>query len=197
MVAAVPEERETRRASRYDAVIATFVGLLAVCVAAYTAYMQRQQVRAMVWPILYFDSSNDPDIHWTLANKGVGPAIIRHVVVKVDGQPMTNWIQVVGKLVGPGEPHYSEADMSGRVLSAGESMVVFTPWGPDRKPIKYDPSNPVYEQVNKDRDRRLEVEISYCSTLGDCWTLRGGGEKKNSTVSIRNCPNPSANSFQQ
>jgi hypothetical protein len=44
--------------------------------------MQRQQVRAMVWPILEFDSSNAPDIHFTLANKGVGPAIIRNVIVR-------------------------------------------------------------------------------------------------------------------
>ena len=69
MIGAVPEERETRRASRYDAIIATLVGLCALCVSAYTAYVQRQQVRAAVWPILEFDSSNAP-IHFTLANKG-------------------------------------------------------------------------------------------------------------------------------
>jgi len=56
-----------RRASRYDAVIATLVGFCALCVSAYTAYVQRQQVRAAVWPILEFDSSNAPDIHFTLA----------------------------------------------------------------------------------------------------------------------------------
>ena len=72
----VPEQRATRSASRYDAVIATFVGRCALCVSGYTAYMQRQQVRAMVWPILEFIGSNDPNIHLTLANKGVGPAII-------------------------------------------------------------------------------------------------------------------------
>jgi len=72
----VPEQTETRRASRYDAVIATLVGFCALCVSAYTAHVQRQQVRAAVWPILEFDSSNAPDIHFTLANKGVGPAII-------------------------------------------------------------------------------------------------------------------------
>ncbi len=44
----VPEERATRGASRYDAVIATLVGLCALCVSGYTAYMQRQQVRAAV-----------------------------------------------------------------------------------------------------------------------------------------------------
>ena len=87
----VPEERATRGASRYDAVIATFVGVCALCVSGYTAHVQRQQVRAAVWPILEFDSSNAPDIHFTLANKGVGPAIIRNVIVRVDGQPVRNW----------------------------------------------------------------------------------------------------------
>jgi hypothetical protein len=73
IIGAVPDEKERRGASRYDAIIATFVGFLAVCVAGYTAYMQRQQVRAAVWPILEFDSSNAPDIHFTLSNKGSAP----------------------------------------------------------------------------------------------------------------------------
>ncbi len=62
MIGTVPEQMETRRASRYDAVIATFVGLCALCVSTYTAYVQRQQVRAAVWPILEFGSSNAPDV---------------------------------------------------------------------------------------------------------------------------------------
>jgi hypothetical protein len=40
MLGAVPEEG-TRAASRYETFIATFIALLAVCVAGYTAYMQR------------------------------------------------------------------------------------------------------------------------------------------------------------
>jgi hypothetical protein len=103
MIGAVPEQTEMRRASRYEAVIATFVGLCALCVSAYTAYIQRQQVRAAVWPILEFDSSNAPDIHFNLANKGVGPVIIRHVIVKVDGQPVRNWKEALQKILGPGE----------------------------------------------------------------------------------------------
>src|SRR5207248_1124344 len=66
MLAAVPEEKQTRGASRYDAVVATFVGFLALCVSGYTAYMQRQQVRAAVWPILVFDKSNPL---WVTMNK--------------------------------------------------------------------------------------------------------------------------------
>jgi preprotein translocase subunit SecY len=49
MLGAVPEEKQTLGASRYDAIVATFIALLAVCVSGYTAYMQRQQVRVAVW----------------------------------------------------------------------------------------------------------------------------------------------------
>src|SRR5258708_22152588 len=135
------EERATRGASRYDAVIATFVGLCALCVSGYTAYMQRQQVRAAVWPILEFDSSNAPDIHFTLANKGVGPAIIRHVIVKVDGEPVRNWREALEKILGPGEHPGSEIDMRGQVFAAGESRTVFTPRDPENNPLNYDKSN--------------------------------------------------------
>jgi hypothetical protein len=202
------EQKITRSASRYDAFIATFVGLCALCVSGYTAYMQRQQVRAMVWPILEFQSSNDPNIHLSLTNKGVGPAIIRDVTVKVDGQPVRDWVDALERMMGPGKPSawirssatpefgYSESDMSGRVLSAGESITTFTPWDAQRTPITYDKSNPVYVQMNEARFR-IEVEICYCSTLGDCWTLRGGGKTPNVTTPTQRCPGPSAISFSQ
>jgi hypothetical protein len=60
MIGSVPEEKATRGASRYDAVIATLVEFCALCVSGYTAYIQRQQVRGAVWPILQFDSGNGP-----------------------------------------------------------------------------------------------------------------------------------------
>jgi hypothetical protein len=192
----VPEEKETRRASRYDAVIATFVGFLALCVSGYTAYMQRQQVRAAVWPILEFDSSNAPDIHFTLANKGVGPAIIRNVIVRVDGQPVRNWREALEKILGPGEHLGSESDMSGYVFAAGESRAVFTPRDPENNPLNFDKSNPLWVKMNKDR-LRVTVEICYCSTLGECWTLRAGGLTPGTTSEARRCRTPSATSFQQ
>jgi hypothetical protein len=191
----VANNQETRRASRYDAIIATLVGLCALCVAGYTAYVQRQQVRAAVWPILEFDSGNAP-IHFILANKGVGPAIIRHVIVKVDGQPVRNWKEALERILGPGEHLGSEADMSGRVFAAGESMDVFTPRDPENNPLNFDKSNPLWVRLNKDR-LRVTVEICYCSTLGECWTLRAGGLTPSTTTETRHCPSPSATSFRQ
>jgi hypothetical protein len=192
----MPEERRRVGASRYEAAIATFVGVCALCVAGYTAYMQRQQVRAAVWPILEFDSSNAPEIRFTLSNKGVGPAIIKHVIVRVDGEPVRNWHDGLGKLLGPGEHHASESDMSGRVLSAGELMVVLAPHGPDDSPFTFDRSNPMWTQMNKDRER-IAVEICYSSALGESWTLRAGGKSRSRTTEVRSCPGPSATSFQQ
>ena len=196
-IGAVPEKRETRGASRYDAIIATFVGLCALCVSGYTAYVQRQQVRAVVWPILEFGSSNAPDIHFTLANKGVGPAIIRNVIVKVDGEPVKNWYEVLDRLVGPGKHPGSENDISSRVFAPSESMTIFAPYDPDGKPIAFDKSNPLWVKMNKERER-VTVEICYSSTLGECWTLRAGGPTSASTTAeTRRCPTPSATSFQQ
>jgi len=192
----VANNQETRRASRYDAVIATLVGLCALCVSAYTAHVQRQQVRAAVWPILEFDSSNAPDIHFTLANKGVGPAIIRHVIVRVDGQQVRNWKEALGRILGPGEHLFSESDMSGHVFAAGESMTPLTPRDPENNPLNFDKSNPLWVKMNKDR-LRVSVEICYCSTLDECWTLRASGLTPSTTTETRRCPTPSATSFQQ
>jgi hypothetical protein len=195
MIGSVPEEKATRAASRYDAVIATLIGLLAVSVAAYTAYMQRQQVRAAVWPILEYQTGNAPDIHFTLANKGVGPAIIKNVIVKVDDQPVKNWAEVFEKLLGPGQYHGAENDMSGHVFAAGESMTVYTPYGPDGNPLAFDKSNPFWVKMNKARDR-VTVEICYSSTLGECWTLQGG-PGPGIITEFRRCPTSSVISFQQ
>lgn len=156
------ESERSHLASRYDAVIATFVGICALCVSGYTAYMQRQQVRAAVWPILEYNTSNDPMIRFTLDNKGVGPAIIRHVQVLVDGQPVPNWYEVLQKLIGPGKHPFTESNMGGHVLSAGESMDVMVPHDNSGSPLSMDKSGELWNQFNQAR-QRVTVEICYCS----------------------------------
>jgi len=159
--------------------------------------MQRQQVRAAVWPILEFDTSNGPDIHYTVSNKGVGPAIIRHVIVRVDGQPVRNWNEALDKLIGPGKHYFSESDITGHVFAANESMDVFTPRDENEEPFN-DKSKPLSAEMNKGR-ARVSVEICYSSTLGECWILRasGNGLTPSTTVETHRCPTPSATSFQE
>ena len=86
--------------------------------------------------------------------------------------------------------------MSSRVFSAGESMNVFTPHDDANNPIPFDKSNPLWAKLNKGRER-VAVEICYSSTLGECWTLRGGATTPSTTTPTRRCPTSSAISFQQ
>ena len=184
------------RVGRYETAIATLIGLFALCVSGYTAYMQRQQVRAAVWPILEFDTSNGPMIRFTVDNKGVGPAIIRRVVVTVDGQPVQDWKELLDKLIGPGMHKFSESGLSGHVYSAGESVDVLIPHDSEGNPLTIEKSDPLWTQLNKERFR-VAVEICYCSTLGECWTLRSGGKAGISTTEASNCKGNSGIDFQQ
>jgi hypothetical protein len=86
--------------------------------------------------------------------------------------------------------------MSGRVVAAGESMTAFTPRDPENNPLNFDKSNPLWVKMNKER-LRLTVEICYCSTLDECWTLHAGGLTPSTTTETRRCPSPSATTFQQ
>lgn len=187
---------QARREIRYETIIATLVGVSALFVSGYTAYVQRQQVRAAVWPILEYTTSNQPEIRFTVANKGVGPAIVRHVVVTVDGQPVHNWPEALGKLLGPGVHKKSQSTISGHVLSAGESLDAMIPHDDENRPLLFDKGGPLFDALNKERSR-VAVEICYCSTLGDCWILRSGANTRSTTTEVRTCPETSAISFEQ
>jgi len=179
----------------YGTAIATLVAVLAVAVSAYTAYVQRQQVRAQVWPILEYGSGNEPELRLWLANKGVGPALIRHVIVTVDGGPAADWAAAMLLLFGtrvdrPGRYSYSQETIGDRVLSAGENLAIFVPHfdrGQEDLRIAFD---------HQDRFR-VGVEICYCSTLGDCWTLVARGRQAARTAETGRCPAPSAATFKQ
>jgi hypothetical protein len=174
----------------------TLIGVSALFVSGYTAYVQRQQVRAAVWPILEYGTSNEPRIRFTVDNKGVGPAIIRSVVVRVDGEPVRTWQEALQKLLGPGEYKFTMSSISGHTFSAGESMDLMVPHNFDGTPLANDKSNPLWTALNKERGR-VAIEICYSSTLGDCWTLRHDVNGKSTTIETRRCADTSATAFEQ
>jgi hypothetical protein len=137
-------------------VIASLVGLLALVVAGYTAYIQRQQVRAQVWPYLV-SGNNDLAQALTVSNKGVGPALVRSVQVIVDGKPQVDWDHV---LVALGmQPHdYIMTTINHGVLSPGE----------DLQAIRF-PDERLWKQFHDATSGRVAIDICFCSTLGECW----------------------------
>jgi hypothetical protein len=182
-----PVERSSGGA--YGAAVATGIGVLALAVSAYTAYMQRQQVRAQVWPILEYNTGNDPEIRLWIANKGVGPALIRRVVVSLDGKPVKTWAEMLRALYGPGQYRFQEDTISGRVFSAGETLSVFVP--------KFDESQRALA-ARFDRDRfRVGIDLCYCSTLGDCWRLVSTPPNPSHTDDVPRCPPSDESSFRE
>lgn len=153
-----PIIRKLGREIRWDAaaaIVASLVGLLALLVAGYTAYIQRQQVRAQVWPwLLGGFSGGNHELIWI--NKGVGPAIIRNVEVSVSGKPQADWEMVFHSL-GIQPPKFFQSTLNDNVISAGEKV----DWLQFQNKTDYDQF--------KLLEPRLHVKVCYCSTLGDCW----------------------------
>jgi len=165
------------------AVIAAFVGLLALCVSGYTAYIQRQQVRAQVWPYLEPGVSGSKR-ELVVVNKGVGPAQVRSVQVYVDGKPQRNWDAVYAALGLKFEHRPAYSTLSSIVLSAGERLdqLLFR---------SADDFNAYAEQVD-----RVELSMCYCSTLNECWVY-DGREKDPARLrrEANQCPARSADDF--
>ena len=86
--------------------------------------------------------------------------------------------------------------MNGHVLAPNESMTVVTVRDANNNPLVFDKSNPLWVTMNKERFR-VTAEICYCSTLGECWTLRAGGLTPGTTSETRRCPTRSDITFQQ
>ena len=165
------------------AVIAAFVGLLALCVSGYTAWLQRQQVRAQVWP--YIEIGESPSKREVaLSNKGVGPALIRSVQIFVDGKPQKNWAEVFSSLGLKFEKNPQYSTINGIVLSANDRVdqLVFQ---------RTDDFNAFVKVV-----KRVDISLCYCSTLNECW-MHDDRDKDpaNSYRTISACPAKSPDDF--
>ncbi|HEY6942310.1 hypothetical protein [Dokdonella sp.] len=142
------------------AIIAALIGALALVVSGYTAYLQRTQVRAQVWPYLML-ASYDTENSVKLLNKGVGPAIVKSVRVTVDGKPQRTWRDVVTAL-GLEHVPLRTSTITDNVVSGGEVVPMLVIGDED-----------VYHRFRKVSALRSGIEICYCSTLEECWLYAG------------------------
>lgn len=163
------------------AVCALLVATVAAAAAAYQTYVINEQFSATVWPYVSFDTSNDTaNSIFALAvhNVGLGPAIIRSIVVSTDGHPVGPGI--TGNPVETafhkallqaeaaeaerhvrGELHFTTSSLAGGdVLPAGSTLTLLRTQGPD-----------LYSRVKAVRTH-FDLTLCYCSVLGRCWTRR-------------------------
>ena len=141
----------------FAAVVATLVGFLALLVSGYTAYIQRQQVRAQVWPWLVA-GNNDLEHSIEVLNKGAGPAIVRTAQVFVDDKPQPTWNAVLDALGMP-KPHpFQQSTINPNVLTPAERVTI----------IKFTDED-VWKRFRAEATLRVAMNICFCSTLGECW----------------------------
>jgi len=181
--AAAPQPPSGRDWNAVAAIIAALIGLLALAVSGYTAWLQRQQVRAEVWP--YLQPGISPTQRtMSLSNKGVGPASVRRVKVFVDGRPQRGWPAVFDAL-GLHDLRMTPAStINGIVISPDESI----------------------QQVGFEDDAtfarfyaqypRIQLMLCYCSALNECWVY---DERKTAAAARRRavaaCPATDADEF--
>lgn len=150
-----------RRRVQWDAVaavIAALIGLLALVVSGYTAVLQRQQVRAEVWPYLQPAISQQRRVV-SIENKGVGPAVVRSLRVHVDGVAMRDWPAVFDALGLPDLRDTGASTLNGVVMAPGESILQLA-FDDDATFARFRAQYP-----------RIQMTICYCSTLGECRVL--------------------------
>lgn len=180
------ENAKTRRGIRWDAlaaIIASLVGLLALIVAGYTAYIERQQVRAQVWPYLDWGYSGS-FYRYIWINRGVGPAVVKSVQVLVNGEPQQDWKTVQQALRIP-PFQYHQSGLNGTVVSPNQTLE----WLTFEKKADYETFSRAADRAN------LEFKVCYCSTLGDCWM--NDSTRKDPRVSVGQCPAlPESRQFQ-
>lgn len=161
-------------------VVALIVGVVAMIISAYTAYVQRSQARLSAWPHLTLFWS-DPGNHMSVANKGVGPAIIKRVDLTLDDQPLRTWDELLTRALGPGKHDHGWSSVDGSVLTATETVDALTV-GSDAE----------FKTLLNMRGR-INLRICYCSVYDDCWQTG----YRSGTQPVASCPAPEVTSFTQ
>lgn len=149
------------------AIGALLVSALAMLTSLLQTSIQRNQERAMVWPHVSAGAQYSASgFAFVAANKGLGPALVHHVQLQVDGEPVDDWGAVLDRVLGTGHGYGWDQlqvnDVAGTILAANESRVMFRiPWD---------------ERTRQafGEGLRVEAQLCYCSFLGECW-LSGKG----------------------
>ncbi len=145
-------------------VIAIVINVITVTVYMYQAKIMQSQQHAAAWPYLEWLTSinEEQGLYIELKNNGIGPAIIKSTVMKLNGE-VVNADSLFVKLIGTNHfPHLSSA-VKNRVLPAGSSI----------KPFHITDIIWAYKIFAAMNESKFEFEVCYESIYGDQWTTVG------------------------
>jgi hypothetical protein len=171
-----PEPRKTghRLVDFSIAVSAILISLISLAVAIHHGRVQERLVAANSWPFLVWNTSIDQDARGQrfsiyIANSGVGPAILKGLVVRYRGKPVRGWVELLQECCGleraatpdpPALGFFTGGQAKG-VISAGETRTLIS--------LLRLPQNPqLWERLMAAR-LQLTFDACYCSIVGECW----------------------------
>ena len=167
--------KQTLDRSDFIALFALLISLGAFAVSIYEARILRtqqslmqEQQKAAVWPFLekvinYSYEAEGNEIVFAIKNKGVGPARMKNVELKIEGQTINSYhtfLETIKDLLPPDTYfNISFAELDG-VLSADETHQFFKIEGP-----RFENDRQILQDLG------FQFNICYCSIYEDCWTL--------------------------
>lgn len=142
---------------------AMVLSLCALLVSVLEVSSIRREQRVGVWPYVDVSSRyNAEGFSISATNKGIGPARVRTVALKLDGKPVADLDTMILDVLGPEEAFsydvYTTSNPAGNVLSPDEAANLFSvPW-----------TNATRRLV-EDMVGEFSIEVCYCSVYDDCW----------------------------
>lgn len=157
------------------ALSAITISVISLFVAVAHGHTEEKLVAASSWPFLTFNTSNNgfEAGGWTiglrLQNSGVGPARVKWLRLKLDGNPIRNRAALMSRCCGVTNSTVEEQVRRGLVsqnspigvLPARDGIVMLA-WR----------ERPGFRAIRSELDEaahRLRIEACYCSVLDECW----------------------------
>lgn len=168
-------------------VAAVVISVVSLAVGIQQGRVQEKMLAAGSWPILVAESSNTDAsgearvITMTVRNDGSGPALLRWIEVRYDGQPVTGYADLIRRCCLSAAPTAEisavSSQLSHSVLAAQTSRdFLVMP--------RTEANSPVWERLNAERFK-ITFDACYCSVVGECWrSALDGGEPKRT----KSCP---------
>ncbi len=177
---------------RFDLLIAVFALVLsgvASIASVYQAHVISEQFSATVWPYLTFSvTSSESTFSLSVANDGLGPALIRSAWITLDGKPQSSWRSAVLAMLTPlPATRGKTATGTYRSISPGEVIRA----GVTDEPISLHGFPGLAAALQGAAVRRgASISICYCSLLGRCWMKVWKPLQDDEPYDVRACPAP-------
>ena len=175
-------------------IAAMLIGACALFVAWDQAQVMRKQQHASVWPLLSPDFTIDADdnsliLELSLANEGVGPALIESAYLTLNGEEVVRQEVLMSRLFPngglKGSASFNGSDIEGAVVGAGDEAQVFRLAWPQTEE-----NNAIFSEFAGSYviGGGLDVSVTtcYCSIFDRCFVSTGDGRPER----VNQCPAP-------